>query len=68
MRSQDKRQVVAAWMAGAEPEQAAARLNLPAQEVRAIYAKEKKVAVRCLHRATDGPILFPTSTQTGAKT
>ena len=60
MRSQDKRHVVAAWLAGAEPDHAAARLNLPAQEVRAIYAKEKKVAVRYLHGAKDGPIISPT--------
>ena len=42
MRAQDKLHVVAAWLAGAEPEQAAARLKLPAREVRAIYAKERK--------------------------
>ena len=42
VRSHDKRHVVAAWLAGAEPDHAAARLNLPAQEVRAIYAKERK--------------------------
>ena len=42
MRSQDKRHVVEAWLAGAEPDHAAARLNLPVREVRAIYAKERK--------------------------
>ena len=42
MRSQDKRHVVAAWLAGAEPDHAAARLNLPAQEVRAIYRKQQR--------------------------
>jgi len=42
VRPQDKRNVIAAWLAGANADQAAARLSLPAQEVRAIYAKERK--------------------------
>jgi len=42
VRSQDKRNVVAAWLAGASHGQAAARFNLPVHEVRAIYAKERK--------------------------
>ena len=42
MRSQDKRHVVAAWLAGYEPDHAAARLNLPVREVRAIYRKQKR--------------------------
>jgi len=42
MRPQDKRTIVEAWLAGADPDQAAALFNLPAHEVRAIYAKEQK--------------------------
>lgn len=42
VRPHDKRNVVAAWLAGSDPDQAAARLNLPESEVRAIYAKERK--------------------------
>ena len=42
MRPHDKRHVVAAWLAGSEPDHAAARLNLPVREVRAIYRKQKR--------------------------